>query len=56
MPRCGACGWEFSDRTLTKHSDTACGEQDIKAISRPHEPTVDDLVRALEEHLGEDLS
>jgi hypothetical protein len=30
-PRCGVCGWSFSERTLTKHAETACGQEDIKA-------------------------
>ena len=35
MPKCGVCGWTFSDRTLTKHAQTACGEEDIKAANSP---------------------
>lgn len=35
MPKCGVCGWTFSDRTLTKHAETPCGEDDIKAPSSP---------------------
>jgi len=27
MPKCGVCGWSFSDRTLTKHAETPCGEE-----------------------------
>lgn len=55
MPKCGACGWIFSERTLTTHAQTACGEEDVKAEARPFEPAVNDLVRALEEQLGEDI-
>jgi predicted RNA-binding Zn-ribbon protein involved in translation (DUF1610 family) len=33
--KCGVCGWHFSDRTLVKHSETACGEESIKAESKP---------------------
>jgi len=31
MPKCGVCGWSFSDRTLTKHAETPCGEESEKA-------------------------
>lgn len=55
MPKCGVCGWSFSGWAMTKHAETPCGEEDIKAEARPFEPAVNDLVRALEEHLGEDL-
>lgn len=55
MPKCGVCGWSFSGWAMTKHAETPCGEEDIKAEARPYEPAVNDLVRALEEHLGEDL-
>ena len=49
-PRCGACGWSFSERTLTKHAETACGEEDIKAGRC--EPELDDLIRMEEEFYG----
>ena len=52
-PKCGACGWEFSERTLVKHGQIC--EEDVKAEARPFEPAINDLVRALEEHLGEDI-
>jgi hypothetical protein len=55
MSKCGVCGWSFSGWALSKHAETACGEEDIKAEVRPYEPAVNDLVRALEEHLGEDI-
>lgn len=55
MPKCGACGWTFSERTLATHAQTACGEEDVKAEARPYEPAVNDIVRALEEHLGKDI-
>ena len=55
MPKCGACGWSFSERTLATHAQTACGEEDVKAKVRPYEPAVNDIVRALEEHLGKDI-
>lgn len=31
MPKCGVCGWSFSDRTLMKHAETPCGEESEKA-------------------------
>ncbi len=33
MPKCGVCGWSFSDRTLTKHAETPCGEESVAAGS-----------------------
>lgn len=45
MPKCGSCGWEFSHRTLTKHAETPCGEEDSKAPSVRYAP---------EEEEGED--
>ena len=53
--KCGSCGWTFSERTLTKHADTPCGEEDIKAGVRPYEPAINDIIRQLEEHSGEDI-
>ena len=35
MPKCGVCGWTFSDRTLTKHAETPCGEDSEKAEPKP---------------------
>ena len=52
MPKCGSCGWSFSDRTLTKHAETPCGEEDSKAsaISYSPEKTINDLIREREEN------
>jgi len=55
MPKCGACGWTFSERTLTKHAETACGEEDVKAMSRPR-PELDDVIRQIEEDNGVDIN
>lgn len=49
MPKCGVCGWTFSDRTLTKHAETPCGEDSEKAEPRPYAPEIDDLIRMEEE-------
>ena len=49
MPTCGACGWSFSDRTLTKHAQSACGEEDSKASSVRYAPEMDDLIKMEEE-------
>ena len=49
MPRCGSCGWQFSERTLARHADTPCGEEDSKAASRPYAPEIDDLIKIQEE-------
>ena len=51
MPKCGVCGWSFSARTLTKHAETPCGEEDSKAPSVRYAPekTINDLVREREE-------
>ena len=49
MPKCGVCGWTFSDRTLMKHAETPCGEESEKAQPRPYAPEIDDLIRQLEE-------
>jgi hypothetical protein len=54
-PRCGSCGWEFSHRTLLKHADTACGEGDSKAPSVKYTPEIDDVIRSIEERIGEDI-
>ena len=43
------CGWTFSDRTLTKHAETACGVEDSKAEARPYAPEIDDLIKMEEE-------
>lgn len=51
MPKCGVCGWNFSDRTLTKHAETVCGEEDSKAEARPHKE-IDDIIKEMEEGEG----
>ena len=56
MPKCGACGWEFSERTLTKHAETACGEEDSKAGVKTYAPEIDDIIRQIEEDKGEDIN
>jgi hypothetical protein len=38
---------------MVKHAELC--DDDIKAEARPHEPAVNDLVRALEEHFGRDI-
>ena len=52
MPKCGACGWEFSARTLTKHAETPCGEEDGKPPARPYAPerSINDIKREEEEN------
>ena len=54
MPKCGVCGWSFSDRTLTKHAETACGLEEEKADRVTYTPEVDDLVRSSQEFWGRD--
>ena len=49
MPKCGVCGWTFSDRTLSKHAETPCGEESEKAEPRPYAPEIDDLIKMEEE-------
>ena len=49
MPKCGVCGWSFSDRTLMKHAETPCGEESEKAEPRLYAPEIDDLIRMEEE-------
>ena len=51
--KCGSCGWTFSERTMTKHAYTPCGEEDMKAKVRPE---LDDLIRQIEEDSGEDIN
>ena len=48
MPKCGVCGWTFSDHTLTKHAETPCGEESEKAGKYLSE--VDDLIKMEEEN------
>ena len=54
MPKCGVCGWNFSERTLTKHAQSACGEEDSKAEPMAYAPEIDDVIRNREEELGYD--
>lgn len=49
MARCGLCGWSFSERTLTKHAETACGLEEEKAERMTYLPEVDDLILIEEE-------
>ena len=49
MAKCGSCGWSFSARTLTKHAETACGEEDSKAPAVRYAPELDDLIKMEEE-------
>lgn len=56
MPRCGVCGWSFSERTLATHAQTACGEEDSKAGVKPYAPEIDDIIRQIEEDKGEDIN
>jgi hypothetical protein len=49
MPKCGVCGWSFSDRTLMKHAETPCGEESEKAGRMPYAPEIDDLIKQEEE-------
>jgi hypothetical protein len=51
MPKCGVCGWSFSDRTLMKHAETPCGEESEKAGK--YLPEIDDLQRQEEEFFSE---
>ena len=54
MPKRGVCGWSFSDRTLTKHAETVCGEEDSKAEARPYAPEIDDIIKEIEEGEGDE--
>ena len=56
MPICGVCGGEVSARTLTKHAQTACGEEDSKAEPMAYAPEIDDLIRNEEESKGYDYT
>ena len=47
MPKCGVCGWTFSDRTLMKHAETPCGEESEKAGR--YLPEIDDLIKQQEQ-------
>jgi hypothetical protein len=48
-PSCGVCGWSFSDRTLIKHAETACGLEEEKADRVAYSPEIDDLIKIEEE-------
>ena len=48
-PSCGVCGWNFSDRTLTKHAETACGLDEEKADRVAYSPEIDDIIKEMEE-------
>ena len=48
-PTCGVCGYSFSERTLTKHAQSACGEEDTKAPAMAYAPEIDDVIRNAEE-------
>ena len=50
--KCGVCGDHYGD-LMVKHAELC--DDEIKAEVRPDEPAINDLVRALEEHLGEDI-
>jgi hypothetical protein len=54
MPKCGVCGWSFSDRTLMKHAETACGVEDSKAERVTYSPEIDDLQLMETEARGND--
>jgi hypothetical protein len=49
MPKCGVCGWNFSDRTLTKHAESVCGMEEEKADRVAYSPEIDDLIKEMEE-------
>ena len=53
MPKCGVCGWNFSDRTLTKHAYTLCGEESEIAQPRPHKE-IDDIIKEIKEGEGDE--
>ena len=55
MPKCGACGWSFSERTLATHAQTACGEEDVKAPSVKYAPELDDLIKMRDEGEGNEF-
>ena len=52
MPKCGVCGDHYGE-LMVKHAELC--DDDSKAEARPYAPTINDLVKALEEHLGEDI-
>ncbi len=47
-PRCGSCGWSFSDRTLMKHAETPCGEESEKAGRVMSSPEIDDYASQIQ--------
>ncbi len=52
MPKCGVCGDHYGE-LMVKHAEVC--EDDIKAEARPYEPAINDIIRSLEEQLGEDI-
>jgi len=54
MPRCGSCGWQFSERTLTKHAETPCGEESEKAGAMPYSLEIDDIQKMIDEGVEND--
>jgi hypothetical protein len=52
MSKCGVCGWSFSGWALSKHAETACGEEDSKAPSVKYTPEIDDIIKMIEEGEG----
>ena len=37
---------------MSKHAETPCGEQDSKAEARPYAPEIDDIIKEIEERIG----
>ena len=52
-PRCGVCGWSFSDRTLMKHAETPCGEESEKAGRVMSSPEIDDYASQIQSSVPE---
>jgi hypothetical protein len=52
-PRCGSCGWSFSDRTLMKHAETPCGEESEKAGRVMSSPEIDDYASQIQSSVPE---
>jgi hypothetical protein len=50
--KCGVCGDHYGE-LMVKHGEVC--EDDIKAEARPYEPAINDIIRSLEEQLGEDI-
>ena len=53
MPKCGVCGWNFSDRTLMKHAETPCGEESEKAGRVMSSPEIDDYASQIQSSIPE---